>query len=170
MSLDIFLPFLRWRTGKGFGVHSPWAFHFIREVLFQPCDYYAFALIDEMAEKNGLRADDLRLLYRLGLYFAPREISFFGENDSIRTVFSMARNAIMNFDMEKICIISSGTTQIDDETDVFILTDTKHTLSPLVNIARKFDRLGYGMIFRGKRITVAVKDKKLARQDFELNT
>lgn len=68
----------RWRHGRGFGVHSPYAYRMVREVLRLPdsCGYYAYA--DIARERVRLRAPlplaDAFLIYRLVVEFAPREV------------------------------------------------------------------------------------------------
>lgn len=35
-------PLQRWRHRHGFGIHSPWAYEFVRDALFETAGYYAF--------------------------------------------------------------------------------------------------------------------------------
>lgn len=59
---------------KGFGIHSPFAFDFVRRVIAQPCAYYDYERIGQLALSSGLAEGHLRLLFRLGLFFRPRHI------------------------------------------------------------------------------------------------
>jgi len=52
--------FNRWRHRHGFGVQSPWAYHFVRDILFEPLRYYAF---DEL---GGGKSEEQ--LFRLALW------------------------------------------------------------------------------------------------------
>ncbi len=56
----------RYRHGKGFGVHSPFAYRLITEVLREKLPYYDWDRVSGRHE---------RLLYRLACRFRPAEIS-----------------------------------------------------------------------------------------------
>lgn len=47
---------------RGFGVQSPWAYEFIRDVLFEPLHYYAY-------EEQGLHTPLERQLFRIQNHF-----------------------------------------------------------------------------------------------------
>lgn len=68
----------RWRHGRGFGVHSPYAYRMVREVLRLPdtCGYYAYADIarERVRLRAPLRLADAFLIYRLAVEFAPRDV------------------------------------------------------------------------------------------------
>ncbi len=63
--------FQRLRHGRGFGVHSPYAYRFITEVLHQPHSYYAYAHVPD----DILSAHDWKLLVRLAVHFRPKTIA-----------------------------------------------------------------------------------------------
>ncbi len=69
-------PLTRWRTSLGFGVHSPFAFRFIREVLRERrCAYYAYTDIAADISKAPHSAMPLRralMLYRVVIDLQPR--------------------------------------------------------------------------------------------------
>lgn len=58
----------RWRHGRGFGIHSPFAYTFITEVLRQPYAYYAYSVLDGRQ----------RLVFRIALYFRPATVALVG--------------------------------------------------------------------------------------------
>lgn len=68
----------RWRHGRGFGVHSPYAYRMVREVLRLPdaCGYYAYAGIarERVRLRAPLSLSDSFLIYRLAVDFAPSEV------------------------------------------------------------------------------------------------
>lgn len=59
----------RFRHRRGYGVHSPFAYRFITEVLCQPLPYYGYAVTG--------RDPRLRLLLRLTAFFAPQRIAVY---------------------------------------------------------------------------------------------
>ena len=61
----------RLRHSRGFGIHSPYAFRFVTEVLNQPCSYYAYNSLPE----DVLSRHDWQLLVRLLVHFRPRRIA-----------------------------------------------------------------------------------------------
>lgn len=60
--LNIYAWWQRLRHSRGFGIHSPFAYRFITEVLNQPYAYYSY---------DKLRTDRERLIYRVALSFGP---------------------------------------------------------------------------------------------------
>ena len=69
----------RYRKSKGFGIHSPFAFHFVLNVLREKAAYYAYADIAE-------RRDEARRMKRLLKVGKPRMIS----GKSARMMFRIA--------------------------------------------------------------------------------
>lgn len=55
LTLNPLRMYRRWRHGRGFGVHSPFAYHFITEVLRQPLPYYSYARIGGRTERTIFR-------------------------------------------------------------------------------------------------------------------
>lgn len=66
-----------WRR-RGHGVHSPFAYDFLRRVVAQPCSYYAFAELDRLARSHGVSPHLARLLYRLCLHVSPHPVHCLG--------------------------------------------------------------------------------------------
>lgn len=63
--------FQRLRHGRGFGVHSPWAYRFIREVLRERLPYYAYPEVDALAVAWPGGRDNARLLMRIAAFMQP---------------------------------------------------------------------------------------------------
>lgn len=57
----------RFRHRCGYGIHSPYAFSLVRDVVYEHAAYYAYAgLGEDLSRKvHGLREKDYRLLFRL---------------------------------------------------------------------------------------------------------
>lgn len=62
------------RTSLGFGVHSPFAFGFIRNVLRNPHPFYAF--------RREITSADGRRLFRVVNRFNPSTVALVGDNTS----------------------------------------------------------------------------------------
>ncbi len=58
--------YVLWRHGRGFGIHSPFAYRFITEVLRQGLPFYAY---------RDIPADGrMRLLFRVACHLQPRRV------------------------------------------------------------------------------------------------
>lgn len=67
----------RKRHAKGYGIHSPFAFHFITRVVYSPHIYYAFSDIEILLSKLKSEVENPKLhhlSYRLVQYFCPRSV------------------------------------------------------------------------------------------------
>lgn len=67
----------RWRHGHGFGVHSPWAYRIITEVIGESAKYYAYPEIDALF---GKRRKTARQVFRLLLHLQPGKVIIVGDN------------------------------------------------------------------------------------------
>lgn len=61
----------RLRHGRGFGVHSPWAYRFIREVLRERLPYYAYPEVDSLAKGWPGGREHARMLMRIAAFMQP---------------------------------------------------------------------------------------------------
>ena len=61
----------RLRHGRGFGVHSPFAYRFIREVLRERCAYYAYDRVDALAAEWPGGVSGARMLFRVAAFVNP---------------------------------------------------------------------------------------------------
>ncbi len=68
----------RWARRRGFGIHSPFAFDFVRRVIASPCSYYCYDRLGRLARRSGLRGSTLRLLFRIALFFRPQTYAVIG--------------------------------------------------------------------------------------------
>lgn len=70
----------RLKRSRGFGVHSPFAFHFITKVLKERLPYYAYSELDAKrtatlrAGKASMPTKSMRLIFRVVNYFNPQMI------------------------------------------------------------------------------------------------
>ena len=77
----------RYRKSKGFGIHSPFAFHFVLNVLREKSAYYAYADISErrnearrmkrllkVRKPRMISEKSARMMFRIANYFNPKMI------------------------------------------------------------------------------------------------
>lgn len=72
----------RLRHSRGFGVHSPFAYRFITEVLRQPCAYYAYDTLGD--------DDTLRTVFRVALHCRPSRAAILSQRPGLAQTISAA--------------------------------------------------------------------------------
>lgn len=89
--------FSRYRRSKGFGIHSPFAFHFVLRVLREKSPYYAYERIDEMRDLSRscrnesprarrprvISKKSARMVFRLVNHFNPLKILMLGASHGV---------------------------------------------------------------------------------------
>lgn len=72
---SLFQPYLRWRHSEGFGVHSPYAYRFVKDVI-KPGNYgyYGYSAIEKEARKRNWNNEDLKLLLRTAIFLDTKRI------------------------------------------------------------------------------------------------
>lgn len=94
-----------WRTSHGFGVHSPFAFHFITRVIGErKAAYYAYPEIiafcpksrragfNEIFAGRDMSIPEALLIFRILCHFNPREVIEIGNGHEVTNV--ILRNAV----------------------------------------------------------------------------
>ena len=80
----------RWRHARGFGIHSPFAFHLITDVIYSKHAYYAFSDIEKILHEKQINISDFRLhhlTYRLIRYFNPASVLAIGSGGGVSTLY-----------------------------------------------------------------------------------
>ncbi|PWL62249.1 MAG: hypothetical protein DBY35_03720 [Bacteroidales bacterium] len=77
--------FNRYRRSRGFGVHSPFAYYFIKRVIKEQWGYYAYEDIDKAARREKVSRSEARLLFRVANYFNLPSILVATENEAAVT-------------------------------------------------------------------------------------
>lgn len=84
----------RFFRSRGYGIHSPFAYRLITEVLRSPYHFYAFSDIERLLDVNGMlpRKDVAfhRLSFRLVHYLKPRHILEIGSGKGVNTLYITA--------------------------------------------------------------------------------
>lgn len=153
-----------WRHSKGFGIHSPFAYRFITEVVRQHLPYYGYA--DISSDRR------LRLLYRLIVYFRPRRVKIVSSQPTL---------------LEGVIRRASSQTELVSDAPYFLVADasdcaTSDLCSMLIpgmealilNADRATTRaiseaLPCGMLFDNRHGTIIIAAyRHLPRQNFDV--
>ncbi|MDO5664573.1 MAG: hypothetical protein Q4G63_04845 [Bacteroidia bacterium] len=84
---------IRKKHAKGFGIHSPFAFNFITNVIYEKHGYTAFEDIEQILLNNDIETTEKKLhhlSYRLVRYFQPKKIFEFGAEKGVNTLYISA--------------------------------------------------------------------------------
>ncbi|MCM1518988.1 MAG: hypothetical protein NC117_10130 [Pseudoflavonifractor sp.] len=146
----------RYRHSLGFGVHSPFAFAFIRGVLRETCQYYAYetiaatrreavSMIPHGLMKRGVMSlDEARLLFRVTCRFNPPAIlqcGIYAGVDSVAMleVDSRSRLTVCPVDGSRCQVFDHVTQRFDGRITRFAKLDE--------GASRYFDAIDKGMPF-----------------------
>ena len=80
-----FIWLLRIRHRCGYGVHSPYAFHFITDVIYEKASYYSYKELDNgLSRKEWFRVRKiLHLLFRISNWRQPDNIVCLDSSDNV---------------------------------------------------------------------------------------
>lgn len=150
----------RWWRSRGHGVHSPFAFRFIRNVMCDNGDYYAYSLIDGLHDDSAW----LKLLFRLVCEFEPAVVEASGLSANERSAISLADSRVSIVESRRA---ERGCLQLvcHDGMRVTVARDIHAGASAWSDAVGHMDS---GMTFSNGRIGVAVPRADLPRQDFEV--
>lgn len=158
------LTILRRRArAKGFGVHSPFAYRFITEVLSEHLCYYDY---------NKLETKTDRTLYRIAAYFSPAKI-YTSLSRHARTILMACPHSRYSNPEECDLAVFTSNDEIEsmlcaiDRQSRIILIDEARLALP--EVKKHLDSLQCGMLFdNASDLCVIVPSRKLPRQNFEL--
>lgn len=158
----------RWRHGRGFGIHSPFAYSLIGETLRETLPYYNYEQISQIRNEH-LSARRLRLIFRLVVRFRPRTVNIVGRDvdDIVRRV---------------VCLADSRITFDGDRPDMVIVCDQTEATMPAADVnlflgrgrsstmlQRIWAATQHGQRFdNGRDCSLVVSSPKLTRQQFEV--
>lgn len=104
----------RYRVSHGYGVHSPFAYRFIINVLRERLPYYAYSAIDALG--GAMPARQAKLLFRLVNHFEPATVSLSGPlaGEALQMA-RMARSSVSVTDTPALAhmVIAAGLTDGD---------------------------------------------------------
>ncbi len=156
------LSFSRFRHGKGFGIHSPFAYRFITEVLRQPYAYYSYG---ELKDRPS------RLAVRLTAYFKPKRVYVHGT--SLEEAVRKISPKVIFTDMNPDFIITDAEGLSDADMAARICRGDAHVLvvgrGACKAMRQLKPQLKRGMSFsNGRNRVVLAAFKHLPRQDFQV--
>lgn len=89
--MSVFKELLRKWRAKGHGVHSPFAYRLITNVIHCPYSYYAYSDVAQHLSKNNINPEEIsefhRLSFRLTHHFKSKTILEIGSAKGINTLF-----------------------------------------------------------------------------------
>lgn len=151
---------LRYRTRRGFGVHSPFAYKYIMDVWSERWHYYAYS---EISDKY------CRLIFRTLNYLKPRTIMLYRTDNAIRRAVELGAPQSVVTGCNTECYIIQGRMpdlSFAEKTEskanfavIRVQTDDEEIL---------FKDVSYGMSFGNSKIRIYIMLRKLPRQDFNV--
>lgn len=180
---DLFKKYLRWRHSRGYGVHSPYAYRFVTDVL-RPGDYgfYAYHDIDHdilMSKgKSQIDSQNLRLLYRIIVFLNTSRLIISGDKEpSVKLLAKVSRLPLLDFqkikdnDFKKgdLVIITSGNiskerfeTVVNNQVPVLALDPSKQVRALLANPLEK------GLLFNGTKKSLLIPRHEMAYISYDI--
>ena len=159
--------FKEWRHSRGFGIHSPFAYRFITEVLAQRLPYYGYA--DISADSR------IRLIFRVIAYFGPEHILILSSQPRLLKMAAhraYSRAVITgNADSQPDFVIADA---MDTTEDILMRHAANGTNMIVLNATEKMrpslaGAMPQGMIFdNGRGTLVIIPAHGLPRQDFRV--
>lgn len=177
MELALARRYKRWRHGRGFGIHSPFAYDFVTRTLRERLPYYGYDDIDAAVagslSKSGLSTRCLRLIFRIGVRFNPATAAILGDAD--RDVLTATLRAVRQdmkitddpCDADFIIVSSDREFALVKEKAVVVFPDTRSAGAETVE--KVWRQVTRGMRFdNGHGFSIVVADPKLPRQVFDV--
>lgn len=152
----------RYRHSKGFGVHSPFAFRFITEVLGEKCPYYDYARLRDRRQ---------RLLYRIAVSLSPATYGVAGDADAAPVPMACPGAVLAAGTVD---LLVAGCEAMPEELyptldggGVVVVSGKNR---PLMDAAKaRLDAIGHGMTFDNARdLCILVAYPRLPRQDIPI--
>ena len=149
----------RFRHRRGYGVHSPFAFHFLQDVVYEKTPYYAYRELDShLVWSQRLRQRrGLRLLFRLSNYAQPHRLLLSQgstlENLYLQAGCQSARLCQQATDIDRtLCYLKhpdENVLNVLDKDSVLILDDLHHHRQWFRDLKAvvKFDLYDLGIAF-----------------------
>ncbi len=153
------------RHSRGFGIHSPFAYRFITEVLNQPYAYYSYAQLPEHRQQ---------LLFRIALHLGATRAAVYGDRGLVRAVKLALPRVVFAERKPDLVVLDAACASADEAAtaadaiaagaDAVIFNSCKFNLSDRIRT-----NMIAGMTFDNHCGTfIAVPRPSLPRQDFDV--
>lgn len=159
----------RYKHSKGFGIHSPFAFRFVLQVLSERYPYYAYEEISQ-SRRNAIRLaskisrhpriisyKNAKILFRITCYFTPKAILQIGTNYGVSTT------AMMNVSSSSRMFIFAGEETIRHGIYQEITKDYRNRITDCGTVREAFD--SYSTAIGQERPFILVND--IAKEDWQ---
>lgn len=160
--------YLRWRHGRGFGVHSPFAFDFIRSEL-RPPRGYGYYLYEQIPQSKEYSAGTLQLLFRVSQRLQPQTAAVGGPAEISRALQLACPTIRIGSETPDLLVVAEDKDcNVQEFKHLVILPP--YTSAKLALWQRVLSESKSGMSFGGShsRALVYVANPKLPRQDFDI--
>lgn len=161
--------FRRWRHSRGFGIHSPYAFRFVCEVL-NPSRTYGFYAYEELEQRlrqlrvRTISRRRLSMLFRVVVELRPATVSIVADGNMaelLRFVVAKASPRAEVVDDRADLLLCASTAVCHDATHAVFFDISNGALDAFAGRA-------YGHLYRNPDIVIYVGHKHLPRQTFEV--
>ena len=85
---------MRFRYRKGYGVHSPFAFNFITQVIYENGAYYNYNKLQNLPQLRYETIKICKFLFRLINYVQPKNVYYKTNKEEITPIFHWVNSAI----------------------------------------------------------------------------
>ncbi len=167
------------RGSRGFGIHSPFAFEFVLNVLRDRHPFYAYEELERRHKvRNGSERPSLqqmKLLFRISSRLDLKYISVIGNPDTLlidSLTMPSSQTTIDNTALSSLTIVASNTEMSDTEITDAILNNLNHGGSIILfghnhMVQHIYEHMSHGILFHnGSEPTIIVGQKHLPRQQF----
>lgn len=174
MQINLAKAYKRWRHGRGFGVHSPFAYDFITRTLREKLPYYAYERIEASCAKidgTTLSARRIKQIFRILVRFNPKYVMIYGKGNAIaeRIAIKAVSPAIAigaDHDRADVVLVNDDASLPPKTKCVYIFPDTR--LGGQSACEAMWDQVRHGMRFDNAHgMTVIVTSPAFPRQRFE---
>lgn len=160
---------------RGFGIHSPFAFDFVRRVIASRYSYYAYPQLTAKAREAGISSGKLRLIFRLALFFRPEAIEVSGLSEQkceavTAAIKAGSPEARTNAPEAGFLIATDATSR-----ETMRRVAERHGVVVVLGAARKSSGIREvwaasecGMLFRGSNVAILVNHAHLPHQIFDI--
>lgn len=180
--LNICKPYLRWRHSKGYGVHSPYAYLFVTDVLNPgPYAYYAYWEIDgnlrESEIKNYRLIKRVKFYIRLSHFLKSRRIVAAGEKRAALLAAAALNMATATFEKKGDFEFKHGDLLIIEnaEIDKSVIEQAikkgvpMMTFNPSMSLRNEIGKTRErGLLFSGRKMQILIPREEMAFTTYDI--